>query len=97
MAGMAVKTAHIRGEKIYKNCTGSLRITSQAVASSTNVHRICPLVAHVLLMLTDGASFMCTKCLAVSAQMEARPGVLPSHTLLPTWLAHGVAPLLAAK
>ena len=39
-----------------------------------------PLFMLMLLMLPNGARFVCTKSLSVNTEMETRSGVLPSHT-----------------
>ena len=93
-----------------EHCTHSrrkdLKKVKKTVHAALELHpRLCrvvpmciafvPLVTHVLLMITNGASFMCTKPLAGSKRRVW--GSSFSHVqLLPTWLAHGGAALLLA-
>ena len=82
------------------SCTGSLGITSQAVASSTNVHRICA-IGHACAADAHRWSELYVYKISGSKHIDASKawGSPFSHgQLLPTLLAHGgVSLLLSVK
>ena len=78
---------------LLKEKETTVRIVPMGIAS-------VPVVMRMLLVLTNGMRFMCTKSPTVSTYMETRPRALPSHTFsfFPLcWLTAALFCLLAIK